>query len=131
MSWASLTGPIRKQEPVEGGFNILDGLRDWRQALAYSKGTRGLAGAGGTDVVVLGTSILSGAGASFIYVDSAVNRLRQLLHTAGAAVPDAQREAGLQQVAAHPAAHNAQADESYSFSHDFLALEAESGVRKT
>lgn len=79
MSWSSQIGPLRKQEPVEGGFNILDGLRNWRQALAYSKGNRGLTGAGGVDVVVLGTSILGGAGGSFIYVDNAINRLRQLL----------------------------------------------------
>jgi lysophospholipase L1-like esterase len=81
MSWASQTGPSRRFEAVEGGYNLGDGLRAWRQAMAYSKGRRDLVGAGGVDVLAIGDSILAGAGSNFLFVDKMLNRLRQLLQS--------------------------------------------------
>lgn len=79
MSWAQLLSPGIRQEPIEGGYNILEGLREWRLGTVYAKGRRDLAGSGGVDVVVLGDSIFAGAGSNFIYVDGVMNRLRQSL----------------------------------------------------
>jgi hypothetical protein len=79
MSWSAQVGPARRSEPVEGGMNIGEGLRNWRQAAAYAKGDRANVGAGGVDVLLLGDSILAGSGATFQPVDKLGNRLRQLL----------------------------------------------------
>jgi hypothetical protein len=67
----------RRLPPVEGGYNLYDGLRNWRQAAAYAKGDRAGTRAGGIDVLVLGDSIFAGSGATFISVDNVINRLRQ------------------------------------------------------
>lgn len=66
-------------EPIDGGYNILEGLREWRLGLTYAQGRRDLTGYGGVDVVVLGDSIFAGAGASHVYTDGAINRLRRTL----------------------------------------------------
>lgn len=79
MSFANIVGPIRRGEPVLGGFNILEGLRRFRQGLAYSRGTKALVGAGGVDVLLIGDSILGGVGGTFYDTDKLGNRLRQLL----------------------------------------------------
>lgn len=79
MSWAHILSPGVRSEPIDGGFNIHEGLREWRLGTVYAMGRRDLTGFGGVDIVVIGDSVFAGAGANHIYVDSVGNRLRQLL----------------------------------------------------
>jgi len=79
MSWATILSPGIRQEPVDGGYNIHEGLREWRLGVRpYGLGDKALAGAGGVDVVFLTDSIFQ-TGGTFTSVDNTVNRVRQLL----------------------------------------------------
>lgn len=69
----------RNSDVIEGGYNLLEGLREWDFASSRMLGDRAAAQAGGTDVVLLGDSIVAGAGATFVYIDKFGNRLRQWL----------------------------------------------------
>lgn len=73
------TFAIKTSQAIPGGYNLLDGMVEWRLGTAYADGRRDLTGNGGVDVVFLGDSIFAGAGASYIYTDCITNRLRQFL----------------------------------------------------
>lgn len=73
---ASVARTSVRTEPIQDGYNIIEGLRKWHLSAGYMKGGRQLDGFGGVDIMWIGTSVTT-VSTGFALTDIAPNRFRQ------------------------------------------------------